>query len=188
VNHSTIYDENPDLHHGLLDPQAIMYQTLGSIFFFAARRYDQAIEQYEKALEMDPHLATTHCVLGLAYQYKAMHEPAIAATRKAVELSSGATFLTAMLGVVQAAAGDRDEAEKVLAQLQEISKQKYVTPYAMARLCAALGKRDEALRWLGTAYRERAALMVILRTDPEFDSLRSDPRFQDLLRRMNFPT
>ena len=170
-----------------LDPQAIMYQTLGTVFFFAARRYDQAIEQYDKALEMDPRLASTHCLLGLAYQHKSMHEPAIAAARKAVELSGGATLFTAMLGDVYAAAGYRDEAEKVLAQLQEISKQQYVTPYAMARLYAALGKQDEALRWLETAYRERAALMVCLKTDPEFDDMRSDPRFEDLLRRMNFP-
>ncbi len=171
-----------------LDPQAIMYQTLGSILFFAARRYDQAIEQYEKALEMDPHLASSHCLLGLAYQHKSMDEPAIAAARRAVELSGGGTLFTAMLGVVQAAAGDRDEAEKVLVRLQEISKQQYVTPYAIARLCAALGNGDEALSWLETAFRERAAMMLCLKTDPELDGLRPDPRFQHLLRRMNFPT
>ena len=57
----------------------------------------------------------------------------------------------------------------------------------MARLYAALGKQDEALRWLETAYRERAALMVCLKTDPGFDDLRPDPRFQNVLRRMNFP-
>src|SRR3989442_4954234 len=114
---------------------------------------------------MDPHRATTHGVLGLEYQNKAMHAPAIAATRKAVELSSGATFLTAMLGVVQAAAGDRDEAEEGFAQVQEISKQKYVTPYAMARLCAGLGQSDEDPRWLGTGYPERAAMIGILRNE-----------------------
>jgi TolB-like protein/Tfp pilus assembly protein PilF len=170
-----------------LDPHAIMYQTLGSAFFFAARRYDQAVEQYKKALELDPLLASTYCLLGLAYSCKSLHEPAIASARKAVELSDGSALFTALLGDVYAAAGYRDEAEKILGQLQELSKQRYVTPYAVARLYAALGKQDEALRWLETAYRERAALMVCLKTDPGFDDLRPDLRFQNVLRRMNFP-
>jgi len=170
-----------------LDPHAIMYQTLGTVFFFAARRYDQAVEQYKKALELDPLLASTYCLLGLAYSCKSLHERAIASARKAVELSDGSALFTALLGDVYASAGYRDEAEKILGQLQELSKQRYVTPYAVARLYAALGKQDEALRWLETAYRERAALMVCLKTDPGFDDLRPDPRFQNVLRRMNFP-
>ena len=86
-----------------------------------------------------------------------------------------------------AEAGYREEAQKILGQLNELSKQRYVTPYVLARIYAALGMKDEALRWLETGYRERAALMVCLKTDQRFDELRFGPRFQDLLRRMNFP-
>jgi TolB-like protein len=168
-----------------LDPHAIIYQGLGFGFFFA-RRYDQAIQYYDKTLEMDPRLASAYCLLGLAYQHKSMHEPAIAAARKAVELSGAATLFTAVLGIVYAGAGYH-EAETVLAQLQEISKQKYTSPYGMARLCTALRKQEEALRWLESAYEGRDPLIVLLKTDPGIDSLRSDPRFQDLLRRLNFP-
>jgi hypothetical protein len=75
----------------------------------------------------------------------------------------------------------------VLKQLQERAKQEYVTPYGMARIYAALGEDDKALHWLEKSYRERATGMVFLKVDPRFDPLRSDPRFQDLLRRMNFP-
>jgi len=64
---------------------------------------------------------------------------------------------------------------------------RYVQPYAVGVLCAALGKENEALRWLETAWLGHDALMVCLKTDPRFDNLRSDPRLQDLLRRMNFP-
>src|SRR6266478_2240167 len=168
-----------------LDPHPIMNQTLGFVFFFT-RRYDQAIEQFKKALELDPSFAQAQSVLGLTYVYKSMPEAAIAASRKAVEMSQGATYYLAILGVVYAEAGYWDEAQKILEQLQELSTQRYVTPYLVARIYAALDKKDEALRWLETAYGERAVFMILLRTDLRFDELRSDPRFQDLLRRMNF--
>jgi len=169
-----------------LDPHPIMNQTMGFVFFFT-RRYDQAIEQFKKALELDPSFAQAQSVLGLTYVYKSMPEAAIAASRKAVEMSQGATYYLAILGVVYAEAGYWDEAQKILEQLQELSTQRYVTPYLVARIYAALDKKDEALRWLETAYGERAVFMILLRTDLRFDELRSDPRFQDLLRRMNFP-
>jgi hypothetical protein len=85
------------------------------------------------------------------------------------------------------AAGYQDEAQKILEQLTKLSKQRYVMSYPVARIYTALGKKDEALRWLETAYGEHAALMVFLKTDPRLDDLRDDPRFEDLLRRMNFP-
>src|SRR5262249_51961582 len=83
--------------------------------------------------------------------------------------------------------GYRDEAHKVLRQLEELSKQRYVTPYGRALIYAALGETDETFKWLETAYQQRANWMVLLKVDPCFDNLRSDPRFQDLMRRMNFP-
>ena len=86
-----------------------------------------------------------------------------------------------------AAAGNWENAQKILEQLQEFSKQRYVTPHGVGRVYAALAKKDEALYWLETAYRERDPWMLFLKTDARFDDLRSDPRFQDLLRRMNFP-
>jgi hypothetical protein len=67
------------------------------------------------------------------------------------------------------------------------SKQRYVTPYLVAQIYASLGETDEALRWLEVAYRQRTAWMVLLKVDPRFDGVRCDPRFQDLLRRINFP-
>ena len=152
-----------------------------------ARRYDQAIEQFEQVLKFDPSFAGAHWGLGATYAFKSCHEYAIAATRKAVELSRGAPLFVATLGEAYAAAGSRDDALKILEQLRELPKESYVLPYAVARIHAALGNRDEAFHWLETAYRERAAYMVCLKIDPRFDDLRPDPRFQDLLRRMNFP-
>ena len=159
---------------------------LGYIYLYG-RRYDQAIEQFVKTIELDPDSAFAHGGLGWAYRCKSLHEPAVAAARKAVELWHGPSPVS-WLGEAYAAAGRRDEAHKILEQLHELSKQRYVTPYGVARIYATLGKKEEALHWLEAAYHERAEWMVLLKVDPCLDDLRSDPRFQDLLRRMNFPS
>jgi tetratricopeptide (TPR) repeat protein len=95
--------------------------------------------------------------------------------------------LIACLGEAYAAAGDWENAQKILRELQELSQQRYVTPYGVGRIYAALGENDQALHWLETAYRGRDAWMIFMKIDPRFDDLRSDPRFQDLMRRVNFP-
>jgi len=170
-----------------LDPHFIMNQSLGFVLLFT-RRYDQAIDQFKQVINLEPSFAGAHGSLGLAYAFKSHHELAISAVRKAVELSRGAPLFVAGLGEVYADAGYGDDAHEILEQLRELSKERYVVPYFVARVHAALGKRDEALDWLETAYRERAPYMVCLNIDPRFDDLRSYPRFQDLLRSMNFPS
>jgi adenylate cyclase len=170
-----------------LDPQPILGQIMGFVLYFA-RRFEEAIQQFESVLEMDSSLAQPHWGLCAVYAQKSLYERAIAAGQKAVELSEGGTLFVAILGEAYAIAGRRDEAQKILDQLQDSSKQRYVSPYLVGRIYADLGEKEEAFHWLETAYQERAAQMVCLKTDPRFDNLRPDPRFQDLLSRMNYPT
>jgi TolB-like protein/cytochrome c-type biogenesis protein CcmH/NrfG len=170
-----------------LDPLLGLTNAFLGYIYLYARRYDQAIEQFVKTLKLDSNSAFAHGGLGWAHRCKSLHEPAIAAFRKAVELWHGPSPLS-WLGEAYAAAGCRDEALKVLDQLFELSKQRYVTPYGVARIHATLGNKEEALDWLDAAYRQRAEWMVLLKVDPCLDDLRPDPRFQDLMRRMNFPT
>jgi len=171
-----------------LDPlSSVIHWGLGMVFW-CSRRYDQAIGQCEKALELDASFAPAHALLGWVYPFKSLRENAITSLRRAVELSQGTSQWVGSLGETYAAAGYRDEAEKILQQLREVSKQRYVTPYIIGRIYAALGEKDEAFCWLETAYQERASWMLFLKTDSHFDALHPDPRFQDLLRRMNFPT
>ncbi len=170
-----------------LDPHSMMIQVTLGFVHWCARRYDLAIEQYERVLELDPNFVQAHLDIALAYLHKSMHEPAIAAFRKAVQLSRGASLFVALLGNAYAASGHPDEAQTILKQLHELAKHQYVAPYAVGRIYAALSKKDEAFRWLETAYGARDPLMVCLKTDPGVDDLRTDPRFQDLMRRMNFP-
>jgi TolB-like protein/Tfp pilus assembly protein PilF len=169
-----------------LEPRSSIFNAFLAIIYLYARRYDQAIEQCQKALELDPNLASAWGFLGWAQSCKLRHEDAIASLRKTCQIWPGASPI-AWLGEAYAAAGYRDEAHKVLRQLEELSKQLYVTPYGRARIYAALGETDETFKWLETAYQQRANWMVLLKIDPCFDNLRSDPHFQDLMRRMNFP-
>ena len=170
-----------------LDPHSLMIRVTLGFVCWCGRRYDEAIEQFEKVLETDPNFLWAHCDMGFTFADHSMYERAIAAGRKAVELSQAAPTFVALLGDEYAVAGQLGEAKKILKQLQELSKQQYVTSYVVARIYAAVGETDEALRWLETAYQERAAWMVILKVDPRFDHMRSDPRFLELMRRMNFP-
>ncbi len=170
-----------------LDPQSLMIRVTLGFVCWCWRRYDQAIEHFERALEIDPNFIWAHGDMGFTYVEQLKYDHAIAAGRKAVELSQGAPTFIALLGDEYAVAGRLAEARETLEQLQELSKQRYVTPYVVARIHAAMGETDEALHWLESAYRERAAWMVVLKIDPRFDNMRSDRRFQDLMRRMNFP-
>jgi tetratricopeptide (TPR) repeat protein len=168
-----------------LDPLSSIFNAVLGFVYLYARRYDQAIEQCQKTLEMDPNSGAALVVLAWAHSCRSMHEAAITSWRKACNLWPGASPI-AWLGEAYATAGYRDEAQSVLEQLQELSKEQYVTPYGVGRIHAALGQMDEAFQWLETAYEQRANWMVLLKVDPVLDDLRPDPRFQDLLRRMNF--
>jgi TolB-like protein/Flp pilus assembly protein TadD len=170
-----------------LDPLFSLSNAFLGIVYFYARRYDQALEQCQKTLALDPHSGPAQAFLGWTYSRKSLHEPAITALRKACDLWPGSTVI-GLLGEAYAAAGHYDEAIKVLEQLDQLSKERYVTPYVVGRIYATLGRQDEAFRWLEIAYQQQAEWMVLLKVDPVLDNLRPDPRFQDLLQRMNFPT
>ena len=169
-----------------LDPLSSITNSMVGWIYLHGRRYDQAIEQLQKTLELDPRSCISWAFLGWAQSCKSLHESAITSLRKSCELYPGSGPI-AWLGQVYATAGYRCEAVKILEQLQELSKEQYVTPYGVGRIYAAMGQTEEAFRWLETAYEQRGNWMVFLKVDPVFDDLRSDPRFQDLMRRMNFP-
>jgi tetratricopeptide (TPR) repeat protein len=176
-----------EVHRALrLDPLSSITNSMVGWVYLYGRRYDQAIEQLQKTLELDPRSGISWAFLGWAQSCKSLHESAIASLRESCEIYPGSGAI-ARLGQVYATAGYRGEALKILEQLQELAKQQYVSPYAVSRIYAALGQTEEALRWLETAYQQHANWMVFLSVDSVFDDLRSDPRFQDLMRRMNFP-
>ncbi len=170
-----------------LDPLSLIINTVVGLRFYQARRYDEAVEQLRKTLEIDPDFAVAHSLLGHTYEQKGQWETAIAEYRKAIRASGGSSYAVPALGHAYAMAGKRDDALRILTDLNQLRKTAYVSPFAIAVIHIALGEKDQAFEWLERAYQEHAPGIVLLKVEPALDPLRSDPRFQDLLRRMNFP-
>jgi TolB-like protein len=168
-----------------LDPLSLHIKVNYTVFLWIAGQYDRALKQSQEAVALDPNFAGAWWAFALASQGKSMHEKTIMAFKKADDLNPGAFEFG--LTAVYAIAGKRGEALSNLAKWKELSKQRYVSAYWFAQAYTALQEKDEALCWFERAFKERSAWMTILKVDPWLDPLRSDPRFQDLLRRMNFP-
>jgi DNA-binding winged helix-turn-helix (wHTH) protein/TolB-like protein/Tfp pilus assembly protein PilF len=151
---------------------------------YLAHQYDQAIEQSREALELDRNFNRGHLVLGKAYMEKGLYDQAIIELEKALELPSGKL---GMLGYAYAVAGRISDARKVLDRLGALSRERYISPFEIARIHVGLGDKDRAFEWLERAYRDRSDYLNLLRSDPTFDSLHSDPRFEGLIRRVGLP-
>jgi len=167
-----------------LDPLSLQIGRDVGFRLYEARRYDQAIEQFRKTLELDPNFAPVRYTLGLAYVQKGMFENAIAELQQAVTLSGDNSIFIGTLGYAYARSGRKDDARKVIGDLKELSKRQYVQPYHFALIYMGLGENDRAFAWLEKAYEERSTRLIWLAVIPEWDGLRSDPRFTDLLRRI----
>jgi serine/threonine-protein kinase len=156
--------------------------------YLYARQYDAALEQLNKVVDMDRNFAQAYPWLGLIDEQKGRYPEAIAAFQRAIILfPGGSTQTQAQLGHAYAVSGEREQALKTIAELQELSKSKYVSPYQVAAIYAGLGDKDQAFAWLEKAYQERSDWLVNLNRDQRLDTLRSVPRFGELVRRMGLP-
>jgi tetratricopeptide (TPR) repeat protein len=170
-----------------LDPLSVRINANVPYVYYLARQYDQAVAEAHKALELEPRDVVTHRFLGWTYLQKRMPKEALAEFEMELTLEPGSPQALADLALGYAVAGNIKEAEKILAGLQQRSRKEYVTPYFMAKAYVGLGQKEQAVACLKKGFEVQDALMDLLKVDPALDSLRSDPRFQDLLRRMNFP-
>jgi tetratricopeptide (TPR) repeat protein len=166
-----------------LDPLSLIVNADVGDTYFYARQYDKAIEQLLKTIEMDQSFYYAHYELGMAYEMKGLYPEAIAAYKQARALNNDPRVL-ALLGHAYAASGRRDEALKMLKQLQELARQQYVPAYHFVILYAGLVDRDQAFQWLEKTYQDRTSRMTILQVDPFLDPLRSDPRFTEMVNRV----
>ena len=148
------------------------------------RQADKTIQQSKRVLEMDPAFTGAYGILASGYELKGQWSEAIAAYEHVKEFNKG--WYLAGVAYAWAASGNRHQAEAAIMELTEFSKHNYVSPISFAEYYAALADRDKAFRWLDRAYRERATEMIGLDVNHRFDNLRSDPRFQDLERRVGF--
>ena len=165
-----------------LDPLSLIISSDLAEELLIAHRYDEATEQSRKTINMDSFFAPAHYVLGQAFVQKHMYHEAIAELQKAVELSGGSTAFTANLAYAYAVSGRRNEAVKILNDLKNRSQNGFSNAPEIALVYVGLDQKDQAMAWLEKAFEERFSPWVLMR--PAFDPLRSDPRFQDLLRRI----
>jgi tetratricopeptide (TPR) repeat protein len=151
-----------------------------------ARRYDQSIQQSRKTMEMDPGFAVSHYELGQAFVQKRMYREGIAELQKAIALSGGSKTFRSNLAYAYAVSGKKDEALEILNDVKTRSSDGFSNAAEIALIYVGLGDTDQAMIWLEKSYKERFNPSLLVR--PCFDPLRSDPRFQGLLRRIGLST
>ena len=166
-----------------IEPLDLQWNAHLGWYYLRMRQYDQAIKKCLGTLEMGENY-WSHYYLGQAYEQISRYEEAIGEFKKAIPLSKGNPESTAALGHAYAVSGQKGEALKVLEELKEYSKHQYVSPDNQALIYTGLGEKNEAFEQLQKAYDERAGQLIYLNVDPRFESLRSDSRFQDLLKRV----
>ena len=170
-----------------LDPLSLIISVAIGWSLYMALRYDEAIEQLRRTVELDPNYPVTYWVLGLLLRKMGRYEQAIAEGEKAVNLSGGSPLMRAALAQTFGAAGMKNKAIEIHDDLAKLAKQKYVAPYFFAGIQVGLGEDDRAIECLEKSYKEHSHWLIYLHMDPSMDSLRSNPRFNDLLNRVGLP-
>jgi serine/threonine-protein kinase len=170
-----------------LDPLSLIISAGIGWANYMARRYDEAIEQLRRTVELEPHYPVTYWILGLVLRRMGQLELAINEGEKGVKLSGGSPLMSAALAQTLASAGERAKAIQILDDLANLAKEKYVSPYFLAGIHICLGEHDRAMECLEQSYNERSHWLIYLHLDPCMDPLRSNPRFQELLGRIGLP-
>ena len=171
-----------------IDPLNLRNNALEGQFLIHAGRTDEALARVRETLEMDSNYFLARLYAASAYIEKAMYAEAVIEARTARQISGDKSkYSAAFLGYALAKSGKEAEARSLLEGLLKSSAEHYVSPYHIAIIYNGVGAHDEALAWLERAYVQRSPFMVFLKVEPKWNNLRSDSRFQDLLRRVGFP-
>ncbi len=169
-----------------IDPLTLMmYLNLGMRYYYA-REFDHALGYMNRSLEMDPGFEIAHYYLGFVYLQKKMYREALTEISRVIKIlgRNNPGFL-GLLGMVHAFTSSHEETEKVINELLEQAKQRYISPFWIAVLYFALDRKELFFEWLEKGYNEHDVLMIFLNVDPIFDPIQSDHRFQGMLKKMN---
>ncbi|MCH7755712.1 tetratricopeptide repeat protein, partial [candidate division KSB1 bacterium] len=168
-----------------IDPLSLVINEDVGMLFYYARQYDQAIEALQRTIELDSNFSYAHFYLGWVYLQQTKYEKALTEFLKEKELTKAWNpFIETYIGVTYALMGKKSKAQQVLDYLTKTTKGTYISPYLLAILYCAFGKHDESFSWLDKALEDRHILLCFLKVDPVFNNLRSDSRFNELLKKM----
>ncbi|PYL02047.1 MAG: hypothetical protein DME31_10185, partial [Verrucomicrobia bacterium] len=182
-----VEEANEQGRHALeLDPLSVTARWCLGWAFLSAGRSDEAIEQLSKAMELDPNSSWARTFLGRAYLLKGMQQRGIEELEKARHDGPDDAFVLGLLGYGYAVTGRRADALKILQRFDEMERHRYVSRAARVYVYAGLGDKDKAFEWLEKAYQERSDALAWFRQEPESKSLRTDPRFAVLMRKIGF--
>jgi tetratricopeptide (TPR) repeat protein len=156
--------------------------------YYQARQFDLAIQENQKSLVAEPQFPDALMNIARVYEQQGRYAQADAILQRALTAAPAEPAIIAMAGHDDAVSGRPAQARAMVARLQQLSQQRYVSPLYFALVYIGLGERNEAFRWLNKAYDERSDYLVYLRSEPWTDPLRSDPRFTAFINRLGFPT
>ena len=169
-----------------LEPLEPVNPTVLGWAFYMSRRFDESIAVLRKVINSDPEFSIAYWYQSANFIFKKMWDEAIPTLKKLIELTAGSAFALSTLGLAYGSAGMRDDALKILERLDGLSKDRYVGSLWRALVWTGLDEKSKALENLEKAYLERESIMALLKIFPIYDSLRSEPRFQALLKKMGF--
>jgi len=167
-----------------LEPTSLIIQSdLASVYRYMGQ-FDEALKIDRRTVEMDPNYAQSRFGTAHALSRLGDHDGAVREISKGIELSGGSTRMKSVLGIVQARAGNKEEAQKIIDGLVANSAKEHVTPEDIAMIYSVMGEKDRAFEWLERAYAERSCWLYELNVDPDWEPIRDDPRFHDLVKRI----
>ncbi len=170
-----------------LDPLSPRISADLGMAYYAARHYDKTLDQERKTLRLEPAYATSYWIMGMAYEQKGKFAEATKSLDSALKLQPGNPNYLAELARSYALAGQTADSRKILGDLLHPAKGNVVSPFFIALVYTALGDKDQAFGWLGRSVDERSGSVRYLKVEPRLDPLRSDPRFDALLKRVGLP-
>lgn len=170
-----------------LDPLSLVLNWARGYVFYYMRRYDDAIREYRKTLGIDPTFSRVHTDIGLTYVLNAQFQEGIEEIQKGMAFEIMNPGILASLGYAYGIAGDREEATRILEELLVYSKRNYLSPFAMALVHVGLGNLNQAFDWLQKSIDEREDAVASIRVNPRLDPIRSDSRYDGLIRQLRFP-
>jgi tetratricopeptide (TPR) repeat protein len=169
-----------------LDPLSLIISASLGNRLNEARRYEDAAKQCRKTLDMDPNFGLAHLCIGTSAVNEGHFQEGIPELQKGIELLPGSPYSLGQIGIAYALSGDHARAREILSKLKNPS-QPYLPAFSIATVYAGLADKEQTIFWLNKGYEERNDDMIYMKIEPVLDPIRSDPRFQDLIRRVGFP-